>query len=88
MTAYIQQNFNKIQHKIVQLLKDFSIQKPALLIKGFLKVWDANMKLESKDGRLANQQNQVCEKVIQLILSLQVPSHTVIAAVVEYAKEK
>lgn len=57
LTTYIQQNFNKIQYKIVQLLKDFSIQKPALLIKGFLKVWDANMNMESKDGKLANHQN-------------------------------
>jgi len=61
------------------------------VVKGFLKVWETNMKQkqDSKDGKLSTKKmNQVCEKVIQMILSLQVPAHTVIAAVTEYVEEK
>ena len=42
------------------------------------------MKLDSKNQNVIQKQNQVCEKVIQLILSLKVPAHTVLEAVNQY----
>ena len=84
---YLQQNFNKIQQKIVQILKDFTLQQPKALIKGFLRVWDTRIKIDHSDKTKVSQQNQFGEKVIQIILSLQVPASIVIEAVTEFIKE-
>ena len=57
LAEYLHENLNSIQQNIVLLLKDFTKKEPSRLVKGFLKVWEANMKLELKDGRIAKKQN-------------------------------
>lgn len=88
LTIYLYGNFNSIQMSVVQLLKDFTKKEPIKMVKGLLHIWEANMKLDTKDSRTAKKHNQICEKVIQMILSLQVPAHTVIAAVNSFADEE
>ena len=68
-------------------MKDFTLQQPKDLIKGFLRVWDTKMKIDHSDGRKTSQQNQFGEKVIQIILSLQVHANIVIEAVTEFIKD-
>ena len=88
LDQYHQSNFNPIQKCIVSMLKDFTEKEPEKVVTGFLKIWEEHMEISTKNQDEIHKSNEVCEKVVQLLLCLQVPAHTVINAINVYIDEE
>lgn len=69
----------------MDLLEDFALKDPIALVKGFLRVWITYMKPNEKcDETEAMRNNSLCEKILQMILALQVPTDKVIFACCDF----
>lgn len=43
LTSYLDLKFNSIQRSLIELLKDFTLEHPQDVVRGFLSVWDQNI---------------------------------------------
>lgn len=75
--TYIRSNLNVIQLNIVQLLEPINVKFSYYIIRGFLEIWKSSNSLT----RAGINVNIGCEKIIQLLISLQVEPQAVIESV-------
>ena len=73
-------HFNTIQGSIVSFLEPMAKKFSYQVVHGYLEVWKASSNLT----KIGMNTNEGCEKIIQMLLSLQIEPHDVLHAVNEW----
>jgi len=74
LETYMQENFNPVQSSIISFFEPIAKSNPQQVVFGFLEIWKVS-------GNITQQglnKNEACEKLVQMLLSMQIPPHTVI----------
>ena len=77
---YMKSHFNTIQGSIISFLEPMARKFAYQVVHGYLEVWKASSNLT----KIGMNTNEGCEKIIQMLLSLQIEPHEVLRAVNEW----
>jgi hypothetical protein len=79
-SEYMTSHFNTIQGSIITFLEPMAKKFSYQVVHGYLEIWKASSNLT----KLGMNTNEGCEKIIQMLLSLQIEPHEVLHAVNEW----
>ena len=84
LAIYLKENFNPIQQSIISFFDPIAISNPQQIVFGFLENWKVSSNFEAH----GLNKNESCEKLIQMLLSMQIPPDQVLAAINEWITGK
>ena len=76
----MQENFNQVQNSIISFFEPIAKQNPQQVVFGFLEIW----KVSGNITQRGLNKNEACEKLIQMLLSMQIPPQLVMSAINEW----
>jgi hypothetical protein len=72
--VFINKSLNQIQQAVVSLLEPINLKYSYYLTKGFLDIWKNSSNFKQIDLEI----NLGCEKIIQIIVAMQIEPHEVV----------